>query len=360
MPPSRYSSHTAVTIIENAWIRFRDRQLFRILTHSVRTLENFMSHDILRRTSPKDYELLQDNSVPFTLRFRFSGAEFPPVIVFKIFTDSSVVPARYVSPAMMNGKQQVTDKRKFYSDLVKVRGSHSVTAQLLKDEVLHSQYGILSPEECVTSKDCLKLKSIQDELPAYMGGKGNTWRKLTLSDVPRLTILHDVLSFVSGPKVDAKIRRRMLNPGHGSIPDSRRIRAILPYLVANNDLDLHFKILTTVCRESDKLPEPSNAALALMKREGTTSTAVSLERRRAAKSRAKKLLNLYTGNNSSVNNGPGKKVPMVQTGLETDKGIENGLNVQGPEESFARFSDEEAEELFEWSKNLPHEDEIQF
>lgn len=121
-PPTRLPAPKAVTIIENAWIRYRDRQLFQILKVAVRTLETFLGADILRRTSPKDFEVLSDSCIPFTLRFRFSGTEFPPVIVFKIFTDSNAVPVQYVSPALMNGRQQVVDRNKvsyiFLKDLI--------------------------------------------------------------------------------------------------------------------------------------------------------------------------------------------------------------------------------------------------
>lgn len=60
----------AVQIIENAWCRHRDRQMFRLLKHAVCAAEHALSNDILRRLSPREAELLRDPSMNVKVKFR--------------------------------------------------------------------------------------------------------------------------------------------------------------------------------------------------------------------------------------------------------------------------------------------------
>ncbi len=60
----------AVQIIENAWCRHRDRQMFRLLKHAVCAAEHALSNDILRRLSPREAELLRDPSLNVKVKFR--------------------------------------------------------------------------------------------------------------------------------------------------------------------------------------------------------------------------------------------------------------------------------------------------
>ena len=51
--------------------------------------EQSWTHDVLRKISPNEADLLNDPSVNAKIRFRFAGQEFPPVILFKIFLISN-------------------------------------------------------------------------------------------------------------------------------------------------------------------------------------------------------------------------------------------------------------------------------
>ncbi|CAF1149519.1 unnamed protein product, partial [Didymodactylos carnosus] len=51
--------------------------------------------------------------------------------------------------------------------------------------------------------------SMLDELPAYLGGRANSWRRLNLEDIPRQSIFYDVVSYVSSGKVSSDLRQKL-------------------------------------------------------------------------------------------------------------------------------------------------------
>lgn len=70
-PPSApIAAKEAVQIIENAWCRHRDKQMFRLLKHAVCAAEHGLSDDILRRIAPREAELLRDPSMSVKVKFR--------------------------------------------------------------------------------------------------------------------------------------------------------------------------------------------------------------------------------------------------------------------------------------------------
>ena len=48
--------------------------------------EHSLSNEILRKISPGEANLLRDPCLNLKVKFRFGGTEFPPVILFKIYT----------------------------------------------------------------------------------------------------------------------------------------------------------------------------------------------------------------------------------------------------------------------------------
>ncbi len=58
-----------------------------IVTTSV-VQEHSLTYEVLRKLSPLEAELLKDPSIRARIKFRFSGPEFPPFILFKIFTST--------------------------------------------------------------------------------------------------------------------------------------------------------------------------------------------------------------------------------------------------------------------------------
>ena len=52
--------------------------------------------------------------------------------------------------------------------------------QFLQDTIQYETHKIVDEIDVTTLKDYMRYLSLLDETPAYMGGRDNTWRKLTL------------------------------------------------------------------------------------------------------------------------------------------------------------------------------------
>lgn len=60
--------------------------MFRLLKHTVCAAEHSLSSEIIRKIAPLESEMLNDPCVKIKIKFRFSGIEFPPSVVFKIYS----------------------------------------------------------------------------------------------------------------------------------------------------------------------------------------------------------------------------------------------------------------------------------
>ncbi|CAF1477961.1 unnamed protein product [Rotaria sordida] len=166
----------AVQIIERAWCRHRDRQMFRLLKHAVCAAEHALSNDILRRLSPREAELLRDRSISAKVKFRFGGVEFPPVIYFKIYVRNF----NGALPKYVNGKTIINADMNARIAACKQMGQRVFYQQMLSDS-LQGADGRASDEiDVVTLKDYMQYSSLLDELPSYLGGRANNWRRLNL------------------------------------------------------------------------------------------------------------------------------------------------------------------------------------
>ncbi|XP_017540558.1 putative uncharacterized protein CXorf58 homolog isoform X2 [Pygocentrus nattereri] len=137
--------------IQAFWKSYQDRKLFHLLMNTVRSAEQCVSPAVLRQVSPLEASLLTDRSLQCKVRFRFSGPQFPPVIVFKIFYTG-------------RGRRYLSGKKLF-------RPSNQYSSHL-------------------------------DELPACMGGRENGWRCLSLQVLTR--------DRDTGPMVD-KLKKEVLS-----------------------------------------------------------------------------------------------------------------------------------------------------
>ncbi|CAF1305344.1 unnamed protein product, partial [Didymodactylos carnosus] len=141
-----------VEIIENAWCRHRDRQMFRLLKHAVCAAEHALSNDILRRLCPKEAELLKDPSLTVKVKFRFGGTEFPPVIYFKVFVRNY----NGSLPKYVNGKKIIPSGSKAAYSACSMMGQRVFYQQMLVDS-LHGADGKVADElEIVTMKDYMQ------------------------------------------------------------------------------------------------------------------------------------------------------------------------------------------------------------
>ncbi len=64
-----------------------------------------MTYEVLRRLSPLEAELLKDPTIKAKIKFRFCGPQFPPFILFKIFT--STQNASHGGVCYISGKKMI-------------------------------------------------------------------------------------------------------------------------------------------------------------------------------------------------------------------------------------------------------------
>ncbi|CAF4823707.1 unnamed protein product [Rotaria sp. Silwood1] len=195
----------AVQIIEKAWCRHRDRQMFRLLKHAVCAAEHALSNDILRRLSPREAELLRDRSISAKVKFRFGGIEFPPVIYFKIYVRNF----NGAFPKYVNGKSMINADMNARMAACKQMGQRVFYQQMLSDS-LQGADGRASDEiDVVTLKDYMQYSSLLDELPSYLGGRANNWRRLNLEDIPRHSVFYDIISYIESGHISPDLRDRI-------------------------------------------------------------------------------------------------------------------------------------------------------
>ncbi|CAG5126190.1 unnamed protein product [Candidula unifasciata] len=192
---------TAVMIITKAWIRYRDKQMFRLLKHSVCAAENSLSFEILRKVSPLEAKMLCDKSQQVKVRFRFGGEEFPPLIFFKIFIHGAAPRVNYIS-----GRKMIRPTSEAAEDSLRQMGKRLFYDHLLKDAIQHQHYSVTDEIDITTLKDYMQYLAVLDESPAWQGGKENYWRKLTLDDLPRHTMFFDVVDFAYNNQVTSELK----------------------------------------------------------------------------------------------------------------------------------------------------------
>ncbi|KAJ8310612.1 hypothetical protein KUTeg_012477 [Tegillarca granosa] len=153
--------HAAATIIERAWIAFRDKQMFRLLKHAVCAAENSLTQEILRKVCPKEAELLSDKSMQAS------------------------------------------------EDSLRLMGNRQFYDQMLQDAIFQQQYKITDEIDVTTLKDYMQYLANIDESPATHGGKENYWRKLTLDDLPRRTIFYDVVDYLYNQRMTPALQEQI-------------------------------------------------------------------------------------------------------------------------------------------------------
>ena len=83
---------SAVKMIQRAWSQFKMKRTFKWLRHNLfRTVitfkkERMLTREVLRRLAPNEGHLLSDPVLKTKIRFRLGGANFPPSIMYKVYT----------------------------------------------------------------------------------------------------------------------------------------------------------------------------------------------------------------------------------------------------------------------------------
>uniref|UniRef100_A0A3P8Z0P2 Uncharacterized protein n=1 Tax=Esox lucius TaxID=8010 RepID=A0A3P8Z0P2_ESOLU len=160
---------------------------------------------ILRQLSPREADLVRDPSMHCKVRFRFSGSQFPPAIVFKIFH-------------LGTGRQFISGKRIFQpstqatTDACRMMGNRKFINHIIADEIQRQGRIIADTCDITCVRDFMQYSSHLDELPAYLGGRENSWRYLSLRRLSRNILQWDSLR-VRGQGAEAdKLKLMLLDP----------------------------------------------------------------------------------------------------------------------------------------------------
>lgn len=205
-PYNKINQIEAVKVIERCWCSFRDRQMFRLLKHTVCAAEHSLSHEIIKKIAPLESNILNDPCVKIKIKFRFSGIEFPPSVVFKIYsqmqdgkTAKKITGKNMIEPASSAAQAACNQMgNKQYYNIMILDSLQSVTNKRVSEK-----------SDIVCMRDYMQYSSLIDDLPAYMGGRSNAWRRLNLSDLQRHTIFYDVINYACTKKMSKKLSREL-------------------------------------------------------------------------------------------------------------------------------------------------------
>ncbi|XP_060689251.1 uncharacterized protein CXorf58 homolog [Hemiscyllium ocellatum] len=191
----------AARIIQRSWCSYRNKQLFRLLKHTICAAEHCLTTNILRKLQLSDAELLKDTSLSYKIRFRFAGEEFPPILVFKIFQHVGNCKNHYIS-----GKRIIRPATEAAAASCKIMGHRKFYDLIIEDNLQYQRTKIADETDVVTMKDYMQYISSLDETPAYLGGKDNYWRMLTLTNLPRTTIMYDIMDYVQNKTLSQRLK----------------------------------------------------------------------------------------------------------------------------------------------------------
>ena len=193
----------AVLRIENWWIRRRNKKIFCLLKEGICAAERTLSHQVLRKISPAEAELLNDPALDTRVRFRFGGDDYPPRILFKIFTN---IKACGNSIHYLSGKKCIKPGSQAAVDASKQMGSRRLMEQMIVDTCQRQGGRVTNDSDVTNLKELVQYRACLDETPAYLGGKENTWRELDLKILPRHHVMHDVSLYVTRGVVTANLK----------------------------------------------------------------------------------------------------------------------------------------------------------
>ncbi|XP_078088587.1 uncharacterized protein CXorf58 homolog [Mustelus asterias] len=194
----------AARIIQTSWCSYRNKQLFRLLKHTICAAEHCLTTDILRKLQPSDAELLKDTSMSYKVRFRFAGEEFPPILVFKIFQHTGNYKNQYFS-----GKRIIKPATEAAAASCKIMGHRKFYNLIIQDNLQYQRTKIADEVDIVTMKDYMQYTSNLDETPAYLGGRDNCWRMLTLTNLPRTTIMYDIMDYAQSKTLSQRLKKEL-------------------------------------------------------------------------------------------------------------------------------------------------------
>jgi len=340
----------AVKQIETYYLCYRDKKMFKMLKTAVRAAEKTWSYDIIRRIAPHEIELLKDVSFQFKVRFRLGGDNFPPIAMFKIFIVNQ-------KTSYYSGRNNIIPTNLAASGALMQMGHRKYYDQMIIDACHFEKNKITDIIDVSTAKDFIQLQNNTDETPSYLGGKCNYWRKLTLENVPRCSIMHDIVMYLHSTGTPSNRLKQHMSTllSRPITPEIRRKQ----YEIVSN---LPFNLSPLPFTKSPLIKTPSCSG----RRSGRSRSRISKMRRLYS---SHKVNEIKIKENESVINtaGTGDYSNINQSVVFDDT---NKLNVSSPslienEKKNSKHtkkidinlieaepSEKEANLLYEWSKKL--------
>ncbi|XP_069800467.1 uncharacterized protein CXorf58 homolog isoform X2 [Dendropsophus ebraccatus] len=311
--------------IQRAWRCHRNRQIFILLKHAARAAETYATYEILKKVSPLEAELLKDPGMQCKVRFRFAGYEFPPFIVFKIFHSSGGHGNRYIT-----GKRTIIPSTEAAADACKLMGHRTYYEQMICDQLEHQKYKITEVVDVATFKDYMQYVSHLDETPARRGGRDNYWRRLSLKNMPRMTLMYDIVDYAESGALSGRLQEEM------------KLLLQMPHTE-----DVQRRQLSAVTQVRSPVPPPSSVISAYVSSLCSAAPRNSSRRSHKARRKVAKMKRLY---------GPGKEEQD-----QNDSRVVHQQVISDQEKSHqVMFSDddwdEEAKKLYAWSQSLSLEE----
>ncbi|KAG8590058.1 hypothetical protein GDO81_006614 [Engystomops pustulosus] len=310
--------------IQRAWRCHRNKQIFRLLKQAARAAETFATYQILKKVSPLEAELLKDPGMQCKVRFRFAGYEFPPFIVFKIFHNSGGHGNRFIT-----GKRIIMPSSEAAIDACKLMGNRMYYEQMICDQLEHQKYRVTDVVDVATFKDYMQYTSHLDETPAHRGGRDNCWRKLSLKNMPRSTLMYDIVDYSESGTLSSRLKEEM------------KLLLQMPHTE-----DVQHRQLSTVTQVRSPAPPPSSAISTYLSSMHSVAPRNSSRRSHKACRKVAKMRRLY---------GPEKEQDQDNSGNTNQQFT--GQQEQSNQIVFSDDDwDEEAERLYAWSQSLSLEE----
>ncbi|KAG8510086.1 putative uncharacterized protein CXorf58, partial [Galemys pyrenaicus] len=247
-PEQLMTRDKAAKTIQRAWLSYTNKMVFQLLKHTICAAEFNVTHEILKKVSPSEAELIKDPSMKHKVRFRFNGETFPPYIVFKIFVHTKGHGYKYFSGKnllksstevmfydvyfmtflnlALNGRCLrknilAIGEQTFFkplsqmgsepapTDVYRLVGKKKFYNQFLEDERPNQKIKISDEIDVITIRDYMQYSSFLDDIPASSGGKNNYWRRLNLENIPKAMLMYDIVDFVQSGVISTRLRKEL-------------------------------------------------------------------------------------------------------------------------------------------------------
>ncbi|EPZ36254.1 hypothetical protein O9G_004236 [Rozella allomycis CSF55] len=161
-------------LIWRNWISFKEKRIFYAIKESLRRAEFLLTKALIKRLNTQEAEIISDPTSNARIRFRLSGISFPPVIVFKIFTQTNSV--QYFS-----GHKIILTGSKADFQSFREMGTRKYLEKIIFEKFVNEKHPeIHDLYDATNAKEYIRYLNSLDERPQELGGRGNTWRELNL------------------------------------------------------------------------------------------------------------------------------------------------------------------------------------